>query len=192
MSFYSTLATMLDIDDIDQDPPVQVFNGARFEYNEGKMAQWMQDLVKGKKAGESVEGVSKPDENATKEDKENFKEKKILIRVVSIESRTLPPVDDSLAEKVGAKDLATMKANLKTLTENKDKRVAMEKYRSEIEKQLIENVVFEVPAALLEKEANHRMEQLLQNAAFKKRWENEMNDTEKESKKESFSDPLNQ
>ncbi|MCH9621334.1 MAG: Trigger factor [Chlamydiia bacterium] len=177
---------LLDIDDLDQDPPAQVFNGARFEVKSGKMVKWMQDLVMGLKKGESVEGISKPDEKASEEDKKNFKEKKVKITIASIEKSTLPAIDDDLAKKVGVSDVAEMKEKLTNLVIKKDERVQRETDREEIEKQLIEKVLFDIPATLLEKEANHRMSQLFNNPEFKKDWEENLSEEEKDAKKEEI------
>jgi len=179
---------LLDIDDLDQDPPAQVFNGARFEVKKGKMVSWMQDLVMGLKKGESVEGISKPDDKASEEDKKNFKEKKVKITIASIEKSNLPAIDDDLAKKVGVKDVAEMKEKLRNLVAMKEERTSREQMREEIEQQMIDKVLFDVPATLLEKEANHRISQLFNNPAFKKEWEETMTEEEKEAKKQEIKD----
>ena len=173
----------LDIDDMDTDTPTQVFNGARFEVTEEKMAPWMRDLVIGKNKGEESIGVSKPDATATEEDQKNFKEKKVRITIISIEKSNLPAIDEDLAKKVGAKSLDDMKAKLKFLIESKEQRARMNELRLDIEQQMIHQIIFEIPGTLLEKEANHRMTQLFNNANFKKKWENELTDEQKEEKK---------
>ena len=174
---------LLDIDDLDQDPPSRVFNAARFEVTEKKMVSWMRELVIGLKKGESVEGISKADDNATEQDKKDFKEKKVSITVTAIEKSTLPAIDDELAKKVGTKSVAEMKEKLKVLIASKAARKNTETLREGIEKQLIEKVIFDVPASLLEKEANHRVSQLFNNPEFKKQWEEELSEEEKEARK---------
>ena len=140
----------------------------------------------GLKKGESVEGISKPDESASEQDKADFKEKKVKITVASIEKSTLPEIDDDLAKKVGVSDVAEMKAKLKNLVVMKEERTNREAMREAIEKQMIEKVLFDVPASLLEKEANHRISQLFNNEAFKKEWEGSMSEEEKDVKKEEI------
>lgn len=174
---------LLDIDDLDQDPPARVFNAARFEVTENKMVSWMRDIVIGMKKGESKEGISQPDENASEEDKKSFKKKKVKISVTAIEKSTLPAIDDELAKKVGTKDVAEMKDKLKALIASKSERKNNEAMRESIEKQLIEKVIFDIPATLLEKEANHRVSQLFNNPEFKKKWEEELTEEQKDAKK---------
>jgi trigger factor len=183
---------LVDIDDIDQDPKVQVFSGARFEVSKNKMADWMKNLVMGKKIGESVEGFSEADASATDEVKQNFKKKKVCLTIKSIERAILPPLDEEFAQKVGAKDLSQMKQNLKNLAQKKEDRERAEQLREDIEKQMIEKVLFDVPASLLEKEANHRVSQLFANPSFKKKWETELTDEEKEQKKEEIKEKSTQ
>ena len=54
---------LLDVEDLETDPPTSVFSNTRFEVTEKSMAQWMRDLVLGKSAGATVEGISVPDES---------------------------------------------------------------------------------------------------------------------------------
>ncbi|MCH9617377.1 MAG: Trigger factor [Chlamydiia bacterium] len=76
-----------------------------------------------------------------------------------------------------------MKEKLKVLIASKAARKNTETLREGIEKQLIEKVIFDVPASLLEKEANHRVSQLFNNPEFKKQWEEELSEEEKEARK---------
>ncbi len=45
------------------------------------MAKWMRDLVLGKNVGDQIEGISTPDEDASEEDKENLKPKKVRVTI---------------------------------------------------------------------------------------------------------------
>ena len=183
---------LLDIDDMDNDPPSRVFNAARFEVTEEKMVTWMRDLVIGLEKGQTTEGISQPDEKASKEDKKSFKKKKVSITVTAIERSTLPAIDDELAKKVGTNDVAEMKEKLKLLIASKAARKNTETQREHIEKQLIEKVLFDVPATLLEKEANHRVSQLFSNPEFKKQWEEELSEEQKETKKADIKEKATQ
>ena len=177
---------LLDIDDLDQDPPVQAFSNTRFEVTEKGMAKWMQDLLLGKKNGESVEGISKPDANETEEVKNAFKEKKIRIHIKGIEEAILPPVDDELAKRVGATSAHHMKEQLKKLLTKQSEETLLKELRDSVCDQLLENVPFDIPASILEKEANHRMNQLMRHADFSKKWKEGMTEEEKSAKKEEI------
>jgi trigger factor len=177
---------LLDIDDLDQDPPVQAFSNTRFEVTEKGMASWMRDLLLGKTKGESVEGVSKPDENESEEVKSSFKEKKVRLHVKGIEEAKLPPIDDELAKRVGAKSTEHMREQLQKLLTKQSEEQLSKELRDSICDQLLETLVFDIPASILEKEANHRMNQLMRSSDFAKRWKESMTEEEKASKKEEI------
>jgi trigger factor len=174
---------LLDIEDMDQEPPAKIFNSARFEVSEEKMAPWMKALVLGKNIGDVSLGSSQPDESASLEDKENFKEKKVRITIHGIEKSTLPSFDDAFAKKLGAENINEVKEKITHLLKEKIARERATQLRLDIEEQLIEKVLFDIPKTLLEQEANHRMSQLLNNPSFKKEWENDFTDEQKEAKK---------
>ena len=71
------ISSLLDVDVIEETPSTPLFNHTRFEVTEKSMAKWMRDLVLGKNAGDTVEGISVPDEDASEEDKEDLKPKKV-------------------------------------------------------------------------------------------------------------------
>ncbi len=174
---------VLDIDDLDQDPPVQAFSNTRFEVTEKGMAAWMRDLLLGKKAGESVDGVSRPDENESEEVKNSFKEKKVRLHIKAIEEAVLPPVDDELAKRVGAKSAHHMREQLQKLLSKQSEETLLKELRESVCDQLLETLPFDIPASILEKEANHRISQLMRNADFSKKWKMEMSEEEKAAKK---------
>lgn len=174
---------VLDIDDIDQDPPVQAFTNVRFEVYPKKMASWMRDLVLGQKVGATIEGVSKPDESESEEVKKDFKPKKVRIHIKGVEEALLPPLDDELAKKVGVPNVDALKIQLKNLLITQKKESEHKQLRDNLTEQMLEKVQFDVPASILEKEANHRLGELFKHAGFARKWNEEMNDEEKEAKK---------
>ncbi len=183
---------LLDIYDLDQNPPSRVFNNARFEVKEAKMVSWMRDLVIGLSVGESIEGISKPDSSASLEDKEAFKEKNIKITLGAIEASILPEINDDLAKKLGAPTVSVLKERLEKLVASKAARATNELLRDSIEQQMIEKVLFEIPGSLLEREANHRMNQLFEDAEFKRTWEEELSEEQKTVKKEEIKEKSTQ
>jgi trigger factor len=162
---------VLDIDDLDQDPPVQAFSGSRFEVREGKMAAWMRLAVIGKNLNESVEAVSEPDANETE------------LHIRGIEEAILPEVDDEFSKRVGAPNIEALHIQLKNLLTKQ----ALENWkisvRESISDQILEKIHFEIPASMLEKEANFRLSELFKQPAFLKKWKSEMTEEEKEGKK---------
>lgn len=177
---------VLDIDDLDQDPPVQAFSNARFEVKDKKMAKWMRDLVIGKSRGESVEGKSAPDADESDEVKKEFKEKKVKIFVKGIEEPVLPELNDEFAARVGVKTADEMKERIKALLiKQEDDKVHGEE-RASIADQIYDVYQFDIPASILEQEANHRMSTYLKQPGVTKKWNDEMSEEEKETKKEEI------
>jgi trigger factor len=174
---------VLDIDDLDQDPPVQAFSHARFEVRQGKMADWMRKAVLGKQLNESFETVSEPDETESDEIKKEFRAKKVKITIKTIEEALLPTVDDEFCKKIGAPDVATLHTQLKNLLEKQANDSWQTTLRESISDQILEKVALEVPGSMLEKEANYRLSQLFKQPDFLKKWKNEWSESEKEAKK---------
>jgi trigger factor len=175
---------ILDIDDIDQDPPVQAFSHSRFEVAQKKMADWMREAVIGKNLNDCFETVSAPDASETEEIKAQFKPKKVKISIKGIEEAILPEVTDEFTKKVGAPDVASLRAQLTNLLTKQSADNHQTELREAIADQILEKITFEVPGSMLEKEANYRMSNLFKNPDFLKKWKNEMSEEEKETKKQ--------
>ena len=60
---------ILDVYTLEGEEPQKVFNDTRFEFTEKSMAEWMRELIAGMKVGEEKEGQSRPDADATEEEK---------------------------------------------------------------------------------------------------------------------------
>jgi trigger factor len=161
----------LDVDVVQDTPHTSLFSNTRFEVTHKGMAKWMYDAVIGMHIGESREAVSTPDADASAEEKETFKPKKVKITLKSIELATLPEVDDAFAEKLGVKNVHDLnKAIEKILTEQADAHVKQE-MRTQIDNYLLDNYDFEIPGSLVEKEARLRIQMLQQDPQFIAQWE---------------------
>lgn len=163
---------LLDVDVIEDHPPTPLFSHTRFEVTEKSMAKWMRDLVLGKKIGEVIEGTSVPDEDASKEDKEELKPKKVRITIKSIDTATLPTLDDEFAKKLGALSVDEMRTKVTALLNKQADEHVQEAYREQVNEFLLTQYAFDLPATLIEKETQFRFRQLLQDGDFQKYWEN--------------------
>jgi trigger factor len=158
----------------------QVFNHVRFEVSHERMANWMQNLVKGAKAGDVLEGLSEPDADATEEEKNTFKPKPIRLTILKAEKVTLPPLDEEFAKKVGAPNPEAMvKAVTDLLNSQADSKVLGEK-REQINDFLIETYPFDLPNSLVMTETKHRLAQAMQNRPFKDSWDRSSQEEKKE------------
>ncbi len=161
---------LLDIEDMEASPPQKVFSSVRFEVAKGKMAQWMIDLVLGKRTGESADGESVADEDASEEDKASFKPKKIRLTVLAIEHAELPPIDDELAKKLGVNTVTDLNDQVNRILNKQADAHVQEKLREQISDQLLSKYPFELPYSLIERETQFRMRHLMTDPQFQQHW----------------------
>ncbi|MBS0605004.1 MAG: trigger factor [Verrucomicrobia bacterium] len=162
---------LLDVDVIEETPSTPLFSNTRFEVTEKSMAQWMRELVMGKKAGDSMEGTSVPDQDASAEDKEGLTPKKVRVTIKAIDTATLPALDDDFVKKLGVSTVAEMKTNITDLLNKQADAHVLEAQRELASEFLLTQYPFDLPATLIEKETQFRFRQLLQDADFQKYWE---------------------
>lgn len=179
---------VIDVDIIENDPPQKALSSARFEIKKEKMAKWMHELLIGMKPGETKEGVSKPDDEASEEEKTATPPKKIRLTLVAIEKPKLPPLDDVLAQKMGAKTAAEMRENLEKLLNKQADDHVQKAYREQISEYLVENYTFDLPKTLLQRETQFRIKQLVSDPSFQKK----MMGMNEEQRKEAIQDIENQ
>ena len=162
---------LVDIEDLEKNPPEKVFNSIRLEVKEKKMAKWIRDLALGLKTGDAKEGVSAPDEHLTDEEKKDFKAKKVRLTVKRIEEAHLPAVDEEFCKKVGAKDPEAFRNHIKEVLIRHSEENAVKKDREQISKLLVETFPFETPQTLTQKETHYRLRSLLSDPKFLKEWQ---------------------
>ena len=167
---------MLDVDIIEEHPATPLFQNTRFEVVEKSMAKWMRDLVIGKSAGDSIEGVSQPDDDVPEEEKKAFLPKKVRVTIKAIQTADIPPLDEELLKKLGVASQDEMRNNIEaTLTKQADRHVA-EKMREQVTEQIFDKFPFDLPRTLIEKEARFRMNQLMGDEEFAKGWQHTSNE----------------
>lgn len=160
---------VINVDIIEEDPPQKALQNARFEVSKTKMAKWMYDLALGMKAGDSREGVSEADSDASEEEKKATPPKKVRMTLIAVEQAKLPPIDDALAQKMGAKNVDEMKGNLEKLLNKQADEHIQRGHREQISEFLLEHYPFELPKTLLQKETQFRIKQLVNDPAFQKK-----------------------
>ncbi len=162
---------LIDLDTIDESSPQRVFNQMRFEVSRERMAEWMQKLVLGAKAGELLEGISEPDANATEEEKKEFAPKKVRIAILKVEEALLPELNEAFAKKVGARDPDHMRQTVADMLGRQADEKARDLLREQVNDFLVEQYPFELPQSLVKTEKDHRFRQLSQNPNFKRDWD---------------------
>jgi trigger factor len=163
-------AVHIDVNLIKEKDLTPVFNNTRFEVREKKMAKWMRDLVLGMQVGESKDGVSKPDEDATDEEKKNFEPKDVRVTLISIENVDLPPLDDEMAQKLGVSTADEAKEKVELLLNKQADEEIQRSLREDVSERLIEDFPFEVPETVVAREAEHRLQSQQKNEQFRTKW----------------------
>ncbi len=162
---------LLDVDVIEETPPTPLFSRTRFEVRKKSMSKWMYDLVLGKSSGETIEGVSVPDEDASEEDKEALKPKKVRLTIKAIDTATLPELDDAFAQKIGAKNVDDLRTKVTELLNKQAHDHVQEALREQASKFMLTQYPFDLPATLIEKETHFRLKQLMNDKEFIQYWE---------------------
>ncbi len=156
----------IDVTVIEESPEKKVLDHARFEMSKEKLADWMKELLIGMRIGDEKEGVSQPDADASDETKASTPPKKVRVTLHKIETGALPSVDDTLAQKVGAKDVADMRKKLQTVLTNQAQKAVSEQYRSQLNDHLYATYAFDLPTTLVQREIEFRLRQLLANPTY--------------------------
>ena len=138
----------VDIDNV-EDPDRQICKNSRFEVKEGKMGDWMINLVIGLNTGDTAEGMSEKGEEVKDED---FIPTLCRITVNGIHVPTMPEIDDELAKKVGLTTVKEMNERIKDDLIRQEKDRIQEKKREQIELMLLEKAPFDVPHSLIQSE----------------------------------------
>jgi trigger factor len=161
---------ILDVDIIETDPPTKLFSNVRFEVTDRSMAQWMKVLVLGKTRGEMLEGISTPDADASEKDKEKLTPKKVRIALKEIEEASIPELNDTFAQNVGAASVEEMRHKIEKLLHKKADDHVQEQLREQLSNLLLTTYPFDIPVSLIDRETRFRLQQLGKDAEFVKHW----------------------
>jgi trigger factor len=162
---------ILDVDVIETNPVQHLFSNTRFEVTDHSMAKWMKELILGKTAGSTHEGISLPDDHLSEEEKAQFQPKKVRVLIKGIEQAILPPLDEAFAQKLGVKTIEDLHTQiLKLLNEKADAHV-QEELRIQASEFLLNQYPFDLPLTLIERETHFRLKQLIHDPEFQKYWE---------------------
>jgi trigger factor len=170
---------MIDLDTVEGEKTQRVFNQVRFEVSKDRMAEWMQKIVIGAKAGAVVEGMSEPDADATEEEKKQFAPKKVKITILKLEKAALPELSDEFAKKVGARDVPHMRESVADMLNRQADEKVRDALREQVNEFMIREYPFDIPFSLIRTEMEHRLRQLMQNPNFKRDWDQMSQDERK-------------
>lgn len=177
---------MIDLDTIEDGKPQEVFHHVRFEVSKERMANWMQKLVQGAKSGDVLEGVSEADETASEEEKKEFVPKKVRLSILKAEEAKLPELNDEFAKKVGAQTVEEMRQSITKMLNAQADESVQNALHDQVNEFLGTQFPFDLPKSLIQTEREHRMQQMLKDPRFKKRFDEEMTQEEKEKLSEKL------
>jgi len=161
---------LLDVETIETDPPKPLFRGTRFEVTDASMASWMKSLVLGRQVGESVEGISTPEEDLPPEEKALFPPKKVRLVVRQIEKPILPELTGDLLQKLGVTSQEELRDNLRRTLQGRLDEEKKQKLRLQAEAFLSEKYSSDVPYTSIKKELQFRCSALDKDPEFKRQW----------------------
>ena len=161
---------ILDVDVIEEEPPTKLFADVRFEVTDKSMAQWMKELVIGRLKGDTLEGISIPDADASEEDKEKLKPKKVRLQIKEVEEAIIPELNDDFAQKVGASSVENMRISIENLLTKQAEGHVQEKLREQLSDVLLTKYPFDIPMSLIDRETRFRLQQLLKDSEFINYW----------------------
>ena len=157
---------IINVDIIEKESRKNILSNARFEISKKKMVDWMYEMVIGMKVGEGKEGVSQPNDDTTPDEKKNFPPKEVYLTLCGIEQGNYPPIDDTLAQKIGLDNQKKLKEKLIILLNAQADETVQKNYRKQITSYLLKHYRFAIPKTVLEKESHFRIKQLVQEIHF--------------------------
>ncbi len=157
---------VIDLDTLEGEETNRVFDQVRFEVKKERMAQWMRELVANAKAGDVLEGTSRPDDTASLDEKKEFAPKKVRLHVRVVEKASLPKMDDEFAKKIGAPDVAGMNTLVEGVLKKQVEDKANQDLREQVNHFLVTTYEFDIPKSLVQEEFKHRLNGAMKNSEF--------------------------
>lgn len=142
----------LDIEALES-PPRTVCTDMRFEVAQGRMGSWMRQLLIGRTANETVEGMSEKEDNLLKgEEGAHFKSTLCRITIRGVKTAQLPDLNDELAQKIGLKTMDELRPKVEQDLHKRAEEEVQDQLRAQVEDSLLELYKFDIPSSLIDKQ----------------------------------------
>lgn len=139
----------IDIENIEGEAPIPLFQHTRFKVDAEYMGNWMQKLVIGRNIGDSVEGVSEYEKKDDISESE-FRPTHLRVTIHKVQTATLPEINEEFAKKLGLENVDSIHAKVQKELDG----FAVEDQQAEIRDQLanllIQNYHVDLPASMVE------------------------------------------
>lgn len=132
---------MLDIESA-EDPEQKYCTDGRFHIEKGTMADWLHNLLLGKRVGDVFEGLSDPTETESESDEPL----RCRVTLKGIQAAELPAWDDELAKLCKCADAEELKNNVTKQLENFLLQKKQETLSNQVREQLVSHYAFDMPA----------------------------------------------
>jgi trigger factor len=173
---------ILDIDGTVDEKTFQIARDAKAQALREQMNPWIIDLIIGKKAGDTVEGMNKQDDANPEPD---FVPTLCKITIKTVQKPILPELNAELAEKVKLANIDEIRPRIKESIEHSKKEEQKDKYHDAIIKQIHQKYVFEIPSSFVEAEIKYAV-----NEEIKKLRKQKLSEEDLKSKAEAFEEKV--
>ncbi|MBS0622199.1 MAG: trigger factor [Verrucomicrobia bacterium] len=146
----------IDLESLSENPPVQLVADHRIEIEKGSIANWLTQLLLGKKAGESAEG-----QTASSTENPSFQPMPVRVTVKAVEKRTLPE-DDTLLNAVKIESMDQLRTQTKERLENEEAQRVDQALKDQLWALISEKYPFAIPSSLLQAETEVAVRQMIQ------------------------------
>lgn len=181
----------LTIDNLNMNPPASICKDRRFEINKGKIGGWLMNLTIGMKPGETKEGKSEVDAEATEEVKQKFQETLCSVTVNAIQKAIKPEIDDELAKKAGLSSLDEMKKQIRAQLEKEAVASERAQLKAKLQDSILEKYTFDLPKSLVEEERQLRIKERIRNLMSEGLSEDDIKNREQEIEGEVAQEVIN-
>ena len=169
----------IDLENLKEDPPTKILTNHRVQLDKEKVAGWLIKLAKGKKAGETAEGMTEPSKDMSKKEKEAFEPSKVRVTVVAVEKEA-PPDDEALCAALKVESIDELREKVRgRLNEEEERRVDAALKKS-LWEQLLSKYPFELPKSLVETELQTTIRRLVDELRQQGKGDEEIKEREKE------------
>ncbi len=150
----------LDLETVEGGATNKIFTNQLAELKTPSVPAWLIRLLIGKSVGETVEGMSEPEPDATDEQKSTFEPRLCRVTIRSL-VRWVPPEDKVLLAGMGVESHEMLRVRTEEQLRKEEGGRAQEKRGEGLWKWLLERYSFDLPASLVSMERQRRIRQIV-------------------------------
>lgn len=154
----------LTVDRLEGEETSRLLEKERFHITTEAITPWIYKLVMGKSSGETVEGASEVDPEATDEEKEKFEPQQLRISIESVQEQQ-PPSDEELVAAVKLESMDDLHTKLHERVEAERKSESDRELRGNLWRAIESEFSFAVPHTLVQSEIQQIMRERIERMA---------------------------